>query len=95
MSQRDGLGSAGHAPKLCASGTKGTIDITAVVQQWEVMLDGPEGIAFWLITAGIHMSPEGPDRYALEPVVEKKENKTKDSLPALWWKERCCLHLLL
>ncbi len=62
MSQRDGLGSASHAPKLSVSGTKGTINIPAVVQQWEVVLDGPEGTAFWLITAELPVSLEGPVR---------------------------------
>uniref|UniRef100_A0A673NG05 receptor protein-tyrosine kinase n=1 Tax=Sinocyclocheilus rhinocerous TaxID=307959 RepID=A0A673NG05_9TELE len=30
MSQQDGLGNASHAPKLCTSGTKGTVDVPAV-----------------------------------------------------------------
>ncbi len=47
---------------LLSCGIKGTIDTPAVVQRWEVVLDGAEGITSWLTTAGLPMSPEGPAR---------------------------------
>lgn len=58
MSQRDGLGSASHAPRYRTSGTKGTVDIPAVVQRWGVVPEGPEGTASWVIATTLPVFPE-------------------------------------
>ncbi len=81
------MGCASPDPKLHASGTKRTIDIPAVVQQWEVMLDGPEGTASPnpdLLAAGDQVQvtlfvPSGAIRFAADSIVQVTHKHTPNT----------------
>lgn len=80
MSQRDGLGSASHAPRYRTSGTKGTVDIPAVVQRWGVVPEGPEGTASWVIATTL---PVFPEELARDAWRGQWRNRTKQKLKIL------------
>ncbi len=92
MSLQDRFGSANHAPKLCASGNKGKIDIPAV----EIKVgDGPESTTFWPLTAGLPVSPEGPAEDAWQGIEFSNCNLlATDDCGASWARVRrqCVAH---